>query len=294
MLDIPLSALGLQIFMGFTLGMIFVLLAVGLSLIFGMLTVVNFAHGAFYMWGAYAGLLAMDYIGNFWVALVIVPIVVGGVGMLLERFAVRRLYGLNPDYPLLLTFGFSLVMIEIVRILWGTADHPFSSPPALQEPVNLGVFFFPSYWLFVIVVTMVVLFLLWILLKKTNIGLIIRAGTRDSLMVRVCGIDISKIWLLVFGMGTGIAGLAGVLAAPMRGVYPEMGINMIVECFVVVVVGGMGSLVGAIYSGIILGIVVSFTTLIYPPMANIVIFLVMAVILLIRPSGLFGEKGLLE
>jgi len=294
MFEIPLSALGLQIFMGFTLGMIFVLLAVGLSLIFGMLTVVNFAHGAFYMWGAYAALLAVGYIGNFWVALVIVPIVIGGIGMLLERFAVRRLYGLNPDYPLLLTFGFSLVMIEIVRIIWGTADHPFSSPPALQEPINLGIFFFPSYWLFVIVVTIVVLLLLWILLKKTNIGLIIRAGTRDSLMVRVCGIDISKIWLLVFGMGTGIAGLAGILAAPMRGVYPEMGISMLVECFVVVVVGGMGSLVGAIYSGIILGIVVSFTTLIYPPMANIVIFLVMAVILLIRPSGLFGEKGLLE
>jgi branched-chain amino acid transport system permease protein len=294
MFGIPFSVLGLQIFMGFALGMIFVLLAVGLSLIFGMLTVVNFAHGAFYMWGAYAGLLAMGYIGNFWVSLVLVPILIGMVGLILERTAVRRLYGMNPDYPLLLTFGFSLIMIEIVRLIWGTADHPFNSPPILQGPVNLGLFFFPSYWLFVIVVTFVILILLWILLKKTDIGLIIRAGTRDSLMVRVFGIDISKVWLLVFGIGTGMAGLAGILAAPMRGVYPEMGITMIIECFVVVVVGGMGSLKGAIYSGILLGLVASLTTLVYPAMSKIVIFLVMAVVLLIRPSGLFGEKGLME
>ena len=280
--------------MGFALGMIFVLLAIGLSLIFGMLTVVNFAHGAFYTLGAYAALLAMAYLGNFWLALLLVPLFTGAIGLLLEGTAVRRLYGMNPDYPLLLTFGFSLILIEIVRMIWGTADHPFNCPPALQEPVNLGPFLFPAYWLFLIAVTGAILIALWFLLMKTNLGLIIRAGTRDSMMVGNLGIDLSRIWWLVFGIGTGTAGLAGILAAPIRGVYPEMGVSMIIECFVVVVVGGMGSLKGAIYSGIMLGIVVSLTTLIYPALSNVVIFLVMAVILLIRPSGLFGEKGLME
>jgi len=212
-----------------------------------------------------------------------------------EYFLIRRLYGGNIDYPLLLTFGLSLIMIEVVRITFGTADYPFDAPRLLQGTVNvLGLFMFPNYRIFVIIITSVIMILLWIFLEKTSVGLIIRAGTRDSLMVRVFGIDVSKIWLIVFGMGTGLAGLAGVLAAPMRGVYPEMGIAMLVECFVVIVLGGMGSLKGALISGLLLGQVVSLTSLFIPELSNIVIFIAMAVVLLIRPSGLFGVSGLME
>ena len=284
-----------QIFTGLVLGMIFVLLAIGLSLIFGLLTVVNFAHGAFYMWGAYVALLCMGYFNNFWVGLIVVPLVTGAVGMAVEYLLVRRLYGLNPDYPLLLTFGISLTMIEAIRITFGTTGHPFNAPAFLQQSANFfNLFSFPLYRIFVIFATALIILCLWVFLEKTNVGLIIRGGTRDSEMVRVLGIDISKIWLMVFGIGTGLAGLAGILAAPMRGVYPEMGIAMLVECFVVTVIGGMGSLKGAVISGLLLGQVVSLTSLFVPEMSNIVIFIAMAVVLLIKPSGLFGISGLLE
>lgn len=295
MFGIPANILLLQIFTGLVLGMIFVILAIGLSLIFGLLTVVNFAHGAFYMWGAYAALIAVSLLGNFWISLILVPVLIGAIGMVVEYFLVRRLYGGNIDYPLLLTFGLSLIMIEFVRITFGTSDYPFDVPRLLQGTFSFfGLFSFPYYRLFVIVVASIIMIFLWFFLEKTNIGLIIRGGTRDSEMVRVLGIDISKIWLLVFGMGTGLAALAGVLAAPMRGIYPEMGIAMLVECFVVVVLGGMGSLKGALFSGLLLGQVVSLTSLFVPELSNIVIFVAMAIVLLIRPSGLFGVSGLLE
>ena len=295
MFGIPINILLLQIFTGLVLGMIFIILAIGLSLIFGLLTVVNFAHGAFYMWGAYVALVCMGYFGNFWISLIVVPIAIGIVGIVVEYFLVRRLYGGNIDYPLLLTFGLSLIMIEAVRIIFGTSDYPFNAPPLLQGTLNFfGLFFFPYYRIFVIIITSIIILLLWLFLEKTNIGLIIRGGTRDSEMVRALGIDISRTWLLVFGIGTGLAGLAGILAAPMRGVYPEMGIAMLVECFVVTVVGGMGSLKGAVVSGLILGEAVSLTSLFMPEMSNIIIFIAMAIVLLIRPSGLFGRAGLME
>jgi branched-chain amino acid transport system permease protein len=295
MFEIPINILMFQIFTGLVLGVIFVLLALGLSLIFGLLTVVNFAHGALYMWGAYVALLCMGYFGNFWIGLIVAPLVLGGVGMAIEYFLVRRLYGLNPDYPLLLTFGISLTLIESVRIVFGTNGFPFDAPLLLQGAVNFfDLFSFPLYRVFVVLVTAVVIFLLWLFLAKTNIGLIIRAGTRSSEMVRLSGIDISRIWLMVFGIGSGLAGLAGILAAPMRGVYPEMGMTMLVESFVVTVVGGMGSLKGAVMAGLLLGQVVSMTALFLPEASEIVIFIVMAVVLLIKPSGLFGVEGLLE
>jgi branched-chain amino acid transport system permease protein len=237
----------------------------------------------------------MGYFGNFWVGLIVVPLATGAVGVAIEYLLVRRLYGLNPDYPLLLTFGISLTMVEAIRITFGTTGYPFNAPTILQQSVNFfGLFSFPLYRIFVIAVTAAIIAALWLFLEKTNVGLIIRGGTRDSEMVRVLGIDISKIWLMVFGIGTGLAGLAGILAAPMRGVYPEMGIAMLVECFVVTVIGGMGSLKGAVISGLLLGQVVSLTSLFMPEMSNIVIFIAMAVVLLIKPSGLFGISGLLE
>jgi branched-chain amino acid transport system permease protein len=246
------------------------------------------------MFGAYMGLFMMGLTGNFWVSLVFVPLATGLLGLVVERFTVRPLYGRDLNDPLLLTFGLSFVMIESVRLIWGTTGLPFDTPSALTGPVNLGFALFPLYRIFIIGITVLIIFLLWVFLEKTSLGLIIRGGTRDSLMVRVLGIDLSKIWFLVFGIGTGLAGIAGILAAPMRGVHPDMGVDMLIQAFVVVVVGGMGSLKGAVVAGILIGVVVSFTTLFYPMMGEVVIFISMAVILLIRPSGLFGEEGLLE
>ncbi len=289
------TAIFMQLFTGLSLGMLYVLLALGLSIIFGLLTVVNFAHGAMYMWGAYAGVTTMAITGNFWLALIVAPLVIGGYGLIVEKSMIRPLYGRDINYPLLLTFGLQFIMIEIIRIFWGTSDQPFQAPASLDMPIQIfGIFAFPAYRIFVIVVTIAICIALWLFLEKTNLGLIIKAGTRDSLMVKALGIDMGRIWWLVFGIGSALAGLAGILAAPIRSVYPEMGIATLVECFVVVVVGGMGSLQGAILSGIIMGEANSLTTLFYPQMADIVIFLVMAIVLLIRPSGLFGKAGLLE
>ena len=274
--------------------MVYVLLAIGLSLIFGMMTVVNFAHGTFFMFGAYMGLFMMGLTGNFWISLVFVPLATGALGLLVEKGAIRRLYGRDLNYPLLLTFGLSFVMVEGVRLIWGTTGSPFDTPAILAGPVNLGFALFPKYRIFVIVMTAAIVFGLWLFLEKTSLGLVIRAGTRDSVIVRVLGIDISKVWFLVFGIGTALAGIAGVLAAPMRGIHPDMGIGMLIECFVVVVVGGMGSIFGAVVAGILIGEVVSLTTFFYPMMGEVAIFIFMAIVLLVRPSGLFGEAGLLE
>jgi len=293
-IDISASALVAQVFTGLVLGMIFVLLAIGLSLIFGLLTVVNFAHGSLYMLGAYFGVFVFGVTGNFWLSLIIAPLMVGTVGLLIERFLIRRLYGRSPDDPLLLTFGLSLIIVEGVRIIWGKIGLTIDPPKALGSAVNLGFMNFPAYRLFVIAVTVAVLVAIWLFLERTNVGLIIRAGSRDPLMVRALGIDLSRIWLLVFGIGTGLAGLAGILAGPMRGVYAEMGVTMVIESFVVIVVGGMGSLVGAVVAGLLMGQVVGLTTYFAPALAEIMVFVAMAVVLLVRPSGLFGEAGLLD
>lgn len=294
MFEISLTALVAQVFTGLVLGMIFVLLAIGLSLIFGLMTVVNFAHGSLYMLGAYFGFFLLGLTKNFWLALVIAPLMVGALGLLIERVLIRRLYGRSPDDPLLLTFGLSLVLVEAVRLTWGKIGLTLDPPRALGAALNLGFMNFPAYRLFVIAVTGLVLIGLWLFLERTNVGLIIRAGSRDPLMVRALGIDLSRIWLLVFGIGTALAGLAGILAGPMRGVNAEMGVTMVIESFVVVVVGGMGSLIGAVVAGVLMGQVVGLTTFFAPALAEIMVFVVMAVVLLVRPSGLFGEAGLLE
>lgn len=291
---ISFSSLITQLFMGLQIGMVYVLLAIGLSLIFGLMTVVNFAHGAFFMFGAYMGLFMMGLTGNFWLSLVFVPVATGLLGLVVERFTIRPLYGRDLIYPLLLTFGLSFVMIEGVRLIWGTGGTPFNTPSMLTGPVNLGFALFPKYRVFVIVVTALIVLGLWLFLEKTNLGLVIRAGTRDSIIVRVLGVDISRIWFIVFGIGTALAGIAGLLAAPMRGVHPDMGIGMLIECFVVVVVGGMGSILGAVVAGLLIGEVVSMVSMFYPMMGEVAIFIFMAIVLLIRPSGLFGEVGLLE
>ena len=289
-----LSTLLAQVFTGLVLGMIYVLLAIGLSLIFGLMTVVNFAHGALYMLGAYFGVFLLGYTRNFWVALIVAPLMVGALGLLIERFLIRRLYGGSPDDPLLLTFGLSLILIEGVKVFWGKIGLTLDPPRALAGAVDLGFMTFPAYRLFLVAVIVAVLIALYFFLGRTNIGLIIRAGSRDPLMVRALGIDLGRVWLVVFGLGTALAGLAGILAGPMRGAYAEMGVTMVIESFVVIVVGGMGSLLGAVVAGLLIGQVVGLTTLFVPKLAEIMVFMVMAVVLLVRPSGLFGEAGLLE
>jgi len=294
MAGLTLQLLGLQLFTGVALGALYVLLAVGLSLIFGMLTVVNFAHGAFYMLGAYVGLWLLMHGVNFWVALVLAPLAVGGFGLAIERTLIRPLYGRGLDYPLLLTFGLSYVIVELVRIWFGNTGYPVDTPDLLQGAVNIGVGYFPLYRLFVIAATAVILLALWLFLERTSFGLIVRAGARDPQIVRILGVNVARVWLIVFGLGAGLAGLAGVLAAPLQGVIPEMGDPILAEAFVVTVVGGMGSLMGAVVAGLLVGVVVSMTSLFAPEMSRVAIFALMAVVLLIRPQGFFGRAGLMS
>jgi branched-chain amino acid transport system permease protein len=292
--ELSLQALTAQIFTGLVLGGILVLLATGLSLIFGLMAVVNFSHGSLYMLGAYVGFFLLAYTKSFAIAVVGATLLVGLFGLGMERFLVRPLYGRSPDDPLLLTFGLSLVLVEVVKVIWGRTGLTLDPPPALAGAVDLGFMIFPAYRLFIIAVTAVVLLGLWLFLERTNVGLIVRAGTRDPLMVRALGFDLGRVWFLIFGLGVGMAGLAGVLAGPLRGVYAEMGFEMIIESFVVVVVGGMGSLTGAIVAGLLIGEIISLTTFFVPKASELVIFVVMALVLLVRPSGLFGEPGLAE
>ena len=293
MVEISPQLLMLQLLTGLALGAVYALLAIGLSLIFGMLTVVNFAHGAFFMVGAFLGVYFLTVTGSFWFSLVLTPLAVGVIGLVCERFLVRPLYGRGIDYPLLLTFGLSYVLVEAMRVIFGIDGLPTSTPAELRGAVNVGFGMFPLYRLFLIAATAVIVVALWLFIEKTRYGLIIRAGSRDNEIVRVLGIDISKIWLLVFGLGTAIAGLSGLLAAPTRAVNPEMGIPVLAESFVVTVVGGMGSLVGAVVAGLLVGVVFSMTSLFAPEYAELSIFVLMAVVLLVRPQGLFGKAGLM-
>ena len=292
--EITPQLLALQLVTGIALGALYALLAIGLSLIFGMLTVVNFAHGAFYMVGAFLGVYFLGLTGNFWLSLVLTPLAVGALGLLTERFLVRPLYGRGIDYPLLLTFGLSYVLIEAMRVVFGIEGLPSTTPEALRGAVNLGFGYFPKYRLFLIAATAVIVLGLWLFIEKTRYGLIIRAGSRDPEIVRVLGVDVSKIWLMVFGIGTAIAGLSGILASPTRAVNPEMGIPILAESFVVTVVGGMGSLPGAVVAGLLVGVVFSITALLAPDYAELSIFVLMAVVLLIRPQGFFGKAGLMD
>jgi len=280
---------------GLAQGMILVLMALGLSLIFGLLGVVNFAHGSLFVLGAFAGYFVLVQTENFWLALVAGPIFVGLVGLLIERFLVRPLYGRRSgDDALLVTFGFSLMVLDAVRMIWGKRGVEFDAPSGFEGAIDLGFTLFPTYRLLVIGITLAIVFTLRTFLVRTDIGLIVRAGTSNALMTRALGIRLGRVRWLMFGLGSGLAGLAGVLSGPMRQVSPEMGVSMVIDAFVVVVVGGMGSLKGAFVAGSILGQVVSLTQMVAPTMGGIVIFLAMAIVLLIRPSGLFGEPGFMD
>jgi branched-chain amino acid transport system permease protein len=257
-----------------------------------MLGIVNFAHGNVFMVGAYAGVFVMERTGSFWAALLLGPLLVGALGLLVERFLIRPLAGRPPDDALLLTFGLGYVLVEGVRILFGSDGLPFATPEELSGVADLGVGFFPIYRIFVIGVVALVLITLWVGLERTKLGLIVRAGARDPEILRVLGVDIEHLWLWVFGLGIALAAFGGVLAAPMRSVNPEMGNVVLGEAFAVTVIGGMGSLLGSVVAGLLVGIVVSMTALLAPEMASIAMFAFMALVLLIRPQGLFGKPGL--
>ncbi|ACL57010.1 branched-chain amino acid ABC transporter permease [Methylobacterium nodulans] len=292
LVSFDLELIVMQLFSGVALGAVFVMLALGLSIIFGMLGIVNFAHGNVFMVGAYAGVFVMERTGSFWAALLVGPLLVGALGLLIERFLIRPLAGRSPDDPLLLTFGLGYVLVEGVRILFGSDGLPFATPEELSGVADLGVGFFPVYRLFVVGVVALVLVVLWYGLERTKLGLIVRAGARDPEILRVLGVDIQRLWLWVFGLGIALAALGGVLAAPMRSVNPEMGNVVLGEAFAVTVIGGMGSLMGSVVAGLLVGVVVSMTALVAPEMASMAMFAFMALVLLIRPQGLFGKPGL--
>ena len=284
----------MQLLTGVALGSIYALLALGLCLIFGMLGVVNFAHGAFFMVGAFLGVYFLGLTGNFFFSLFLVPIVTGAVGLVTERFLIRPLYGRGIDYPLLLTFGLSYVLIEVMRVTFGIEGLPSITPDSLRGSMNVGIGYFPKYRIFLIAMTALIILGIWFFIQKTRYGLIIKAGSRDPEIVKVLGVDVAKVWLMVFGIGTAIAGLSGILASPTRSVNPEMGIPILAESFVVTVVGGMGSPIGAVVAGLLVGVVYSLTSLFAPALAELSIFVLMAVVLLIRPQGLFGKSGFMS
>lgn len=279
----------LQAFIGLSLGSIYAMMASGLSLIFGLMRVVNFAHGSFYMLGAYALVYIVSLIGNFWICLIVAPIIIGSIGILVEVSAIRPLYGTEEFNPLLLTLGLNYVFVDLIRILFGLGGIGSSIPAGLNGMVNLGFMMFPKYRFFMIVAGAVVLFLVWLFINKTSIGMVVRAGTKDNEMLQMLGINIRLVWTMVFGLGIALAALSGALIAPITGTIPEMGMFMVVEAFVVVVIGGMGSFAGSIVAGVLVGEVIAMVNLWYPQAGTVAIFILMAIVLLTTKAGLFGE-----
>jgi branched-chain amino acid transport system permease protein len=281
----------MQMIMGLALGSIFVLAASGLSIILGLMDVVNFAHGTFYMLGAYATYVIIAYSGSFWVGVVSALVVVAILGGFFEFFMLKPLYGKDPLYPLLMTFGLSVAVPDLVKMIFGLIGKAVEYPRELSGVFMVGPLFLSKYRLFIIFITLLIMLSLMLFLRKTSMGMIIRAATRDKLMVNMLGIDTSRIWTIGFIIGVGLAALAGALSAPMVAAVSDMGIEMTVECFVVVVIGGLGSIGGAILGGLLIGQVVSFVSLFAPGYTNVSIFCAMAAILLFLPRGLFGEEG---
>jgi len=279
-----------QAFNGLVLGMIYVLLAMSLTIVWGMMGIINFSHGLFFALGAYFAYTLVTVTGNFWLCLVIVPLAVGLIGMLIEYTLLRRLYSLSVLYQVLMTFGIAIAGQEVIILFYNPIGKSFYPPEVLSGAISIGGIFFPKYRIFVFIISAFLTFGMWLFIEKTKYGSIIRAGTEDSEMVNCVGINIPKIFLLIFGLAMAIAGFSGVLAAPIRGIEPYMGLVIMGICFAVVVIGGMGSFIGSIVGGLIAGMSQSLVTLIVPSASIVVIYLVMAVILLIRTRGLMGIR----
>jgi branched-chain amino acid transport system permease protein len=281
-----------QLLVGLINGSFYALLSLGLAVIFGMLNIVNFAHGALYMVGAFVALFLLNELGlNYWFALVLSPIIVGALGALLERLLLRRLAGLDPLYSLLLTFGLALIIQGLFQNFFGASGLPYAIPKALAGGLNLGFMFLPIYRGWVIVFSAIVCFSTWFLIEKTRLGAYLRAATENPTLVRAFGINVPRMITLTYAFGIGLAALAGVLAAPIYQVRPAMGADIISVVFAVVVIGGMGSILGSIVTGFGLGIVEGLTKVFYPEASNTVVFVIMAIVLLLRPAGLFGRAA---
>ncbi|PWE54216.1 branched-chain amino acid ABC transporter permease [Metarhizobium album] len=289
---IPLAALFGQLLIGLINGSFYALLSLGLAVIFGLLRVINFAHGAQYMLGAFVAYLLLQYIGiGYWPALIVAPLIVGAFGALVERFLLSRLYNLDPLYGLLFTFGMALAIEGTFRYFYGASGQPYAPPALLTGGTNLGFMFLPNYRGWVVVVSLIVCIGTWLLIEKTKIGSYLRAATENSTLVQSFGINVPMLLTLTYGLGAALAAFAGVLAAPIYQVSPLMGSNIIIVVFAVVVVGGMGSIMGAIITGYVLGVAEGLTKVFYPEASNIVVFVIMAIVLLLRPAGLFGRDG---
>jgi branched-chain amino acid transport system permease protein len=276
-----------QLLNGLVVGMTLALLAVGLSIIFGMLRVVNFSHGALYMLGPYVALVVIKAVGNFWLGLVAGTIVVSIIGMALELLGVRPLYGKGEILPLLLTFGASMILTESVLAIFGPLGTTIGQPQILSGQLNLGFIAYPKFRLFLILFTVALTTTLWLFITKTRLGLLIRAGTQDTVMARALGVRVKPLFTLVFGIGAAMAAIAGVMSAAMQGVEPYMGMKVLIPAFVVVTVGGLGSFRGSIIAGLLIGEAKCISILVWPPISDVIMFIFMALVLLLKPEGLF-------
>jgi len=289
---IPSQALFGQLLIGLINGSFYALLSLGLAVIFGMLNIINFSHGAQYMMGAFAAYLILQYSGlGYWPALIIAPILVGITGIIVERLFLQWLYKLDHLYGLLLTFGLALIFEGVARNYFGSAGLPYTVPESLQGGRNLGFMFLPNYRAWVIVASLGVCFGTWFVIERTRLGAYLRAATENPTLVRAFGINVPRMITLTYGFGVALAAFAGVMAAPIYNVSPQMGSELIIVVFAVVVIGGMGSILGAIITGFGLGVIEGLTKVFFPEASNTVIFVVMAIVLLVRPAGLFGRRG---
>jgi branched-chain amino acid transport system permease protein len=289
--SIPIQVWLGQLLIGLINGSFYALLSLGLALIFGLLNIINFAHGAQYMMGAFLARIGLTYFGiNYWAALILVPLFVGLLGVIIEFTMLRHLYKVDHLYGLLLTFGLALVIEGLFRHFYGVSGQPYSIPQALQGGTNLGFMFLPNYRAWVIVASLSVCLITWFLIERIRIGAYLRAGTENPELCQAFGINVPLMITLAYGYGVALAAFAGVLAAPIFQVQPLMGANLIIVVFAVVVIGGMGSILGAIFTGIGLGLIEGLTKVIYPPASSTIIFIIMVIVLLIRPAGLFGRE----
>jgi len=289
---IPLQAFLGQLMLGLVNGAFYALLSLGLAVIFGLLGVVNFAHGALYMLGAFAAWMMLDKLGiNYWFALLLAPLTVGLLGIVIERLFLRRLYQLDPLYGMLLTFGLTLIAEGVFRELYGVSGQNYDVPELLSGATNLGFMVLPNYRAWVVLVSLAVCLGTWYLIERTRLGAYLRAGTENAKLVQAFGINVPLMVMLTYGAGAALAALAGVLAAPIIQVNPLMGSNLIIVVFAVVVIGGMGSILGSILTGLGLGVIEGLTRVFYPEASNIVVFVIMVIVLMIRPAGLFGKEA---
>jgi branched-chain amino acid transport system permease protein len=289
---IPSQALFGQLLIGLINGSFYAVLSLGLAVIFGMLNIINFSHGAQYMMGAFCAFFLLQYGGlNYWAALVIAPIAVGLFGILIERTMLQWLYKLDHLYGLLLTFGLALIIEGVFRNYFGASGLPYAVPDSLRGGINLGFMFLPVYRAWVVCLSLVICLATWFMIERTKLGAYLRAATENPTLVRSFGINVPRMITLTYGFGVGLAALAGVMAAPIYNVSPQMGADLIIVVFAVVVIGGMGSIMGAIVTGFGLGVIEGLTKVFFPEASNTVIFVIMAIVLLVRPAGLFGRSA---